>query len=103
MGWHDAFCVGWRDAFCSGVLKLSHLTSELSLTPDLPSLLFPLSFSPPCLCHPSVLLLSNVLSFCPCFLGVGVIQWGSVFNGAPLMSNMGYVYGDSGFANPRVL
>ena len=98
--------MGWRDAFCAGVLKLSYLTSELSLDPTsplgCPSFLF--SFPSPCLCLPSVLLfLSNVFSFCPCFLGVGAIQWGSVFNGAPRMSNRDSVCRDSGFANPRVL
>ena len=64
-------CVGWRNAFCAGVLKLSYLTSELSLDPNLPSLLSPLSsfflsslsLSP--LCAPLSLQCSFFLSLFP--------------------------------------
>ena len=48
-------CVGWHDAFGAGVLKLSHLTSELSLDPNLPlpfPLFFPSSLSLSPLCAP---------------------------------------------------
>ena len=79
--------MGWHDAFHAGVLKLSHLTSELFLDPNLYSSLspFPLFFVSPLCSSFSPMFFFSVLFF-PWGRG---IWWGSVFNRAPPVSDRG--------------
>ena len=73
--WMGQVCLGWHDAFCAGVLKLSYLTSELSLDPHLPSWLSPFPFLFPSSLSLSPLCASLSLQ-CSFFLSLFPWGWG---------------------------